>query len=171
MSAATNWRPGDPAELNADFVRHWLDYEPETGVLTWRQRPAAHVASGSRAGYIKTNGYRGIKICGRLLFAHRIAWLHFYGDWPASQIDHINRRRDDNRISNLREVTSRENHANRSNNATGVPGVRWSKAHRKYQARIWVKTRDIHLGYFDDLQLAADVRQKALNQLVAGILS
>lgn len=171
MSHATNWRPGDPTEINAEFVRHMLDYEPSSGVLTWREKPAPRVNIGSRAGYVKANGYVGIKMGGRLLFAHRLAWLHFYGEWPAKQIDHINRKRDDNRILNLREVTPRENHANRSDNASGVPGVCWSKSHRKYQARIWVRTREIHLGFFDDLQLAADVRHKALNQLAAGILA
>ncbi|MFQ6248777.1 HNH endonuclease [Yersinia enterocolitica] len=35
--------------------------------------------------------------------AHRLFRSYFYGKWPDNQIDHINRDRSENRISNLRE--------------------------------------------------------------------
>ncbi|WP_420372099.1 HNH endonuclease [Pseudomonas aeruginosa] len=34
-----------------------------------------------------------------------MAWLYCYGKWPAAQVDHLNHRRDDNRLSNLREAS------------------------------------------------------------------
>lgn len=50
------------------------------------------------------------------------------GDWPKDQLDHINGVRDDNRIENLREVTSQQNNFNRkpnSNSTSNYKGVSW----------------------------------------------
>jgi len=58
---------------------------------------------------------------------HQIAWLLYYGEWPSIMIDHINRDKKDNRISNLRDVTNSQNCINAarcdvsaSKNMTGI---------------------------------------------------
>jgi hypothetical protein len=55
------------------------------------------------------------------------------------EIDHINRNRTDNRVDNLRIVTSSENHRNISrykNNQTGFAGVSYISSRKAYRARI-----------------------------------
>lgn len=63
--------------------------------------------------------------------------------------DHINRDRLDNRRSNLRIASKLENTRNCSlykNNKSGFKGVRFAKEHQKWQARIRVNGRLLHLG-------------------------
>jgi hypothetical protein len=110
------------------------------------------VRVGNVAGHRhKGHGYIQIKINGQLHLAHRLAWLYVYGDWPAEQIDHVNRDRTDNRIANLREITQAQNCQNRSvqhNSTSGVAGVTWNKTLGKWHARIGLGGRRRHVGWF-----------------------
>lgn len=75
-------------------------------------------------------------------------------------VDHINHNRLDNRKSNLRICTQRENIMNRSKtsrNTSGYTGVMWDKSRNKWVARIQNK----HLGYFNNKEDAIKVRQEA----------
>ena len=79
---------------------------------------------------------------------HHAVWAVCKGCFPERQIDHINGNKRDNRIENLREVTSSENKLNtllawRPNTVTGVPGV--SPNYRQYRTAIHGKTY-----YFSD---------------------
>lgn len=91
-----------------------LSYNPETGEFRWKMNRGRAAKAGEIAGFIHTSGYRRIGVCGALVYAHRLAWLMHYGSDPLYEIDHINRNRDDNRIINLRDVTSLENNQNQS---------------------------------------------------------
>lgn len=74
-------------------------------------------------------------------------------------IDHINRNRLDNRKSNLRFTTQKENARNRgtmSNNTSGYTGVHYQKASRKWRASIAVDYHRIQLGEFDTKEDAYD---------------
>ena len=79
------------------------------------------------------------------------------------QVDHINGNTLDNRRSNLRFVTKKQNQANKRrnyNNTLGYKGVRRSSCGNKYTARLCQrptgeKTKEIHLGTFLTLQEAA----------------
>ena len=79
-------------------------------------------------------------------------------------IDHINRDPLDNRRDNLRIVTQQENNMNlsmRKTNKSGIAGVYWYKNRNKWVAEIRYKYKKIHLGYFDNLEAAAKVREEA----------
>lgn len=81
-----------------------------------------------------------------------------YGAWPPKRIDHINGEKSDNRIVNLRLAEAVENMANRGplrSNALGVKGVCVLKKNGKYHAQIRVGGRKHHLGFFSDLDSAA----------------
>lgn len=75
-------------------------------------------------------------------------------------VDHINRNRLDNRKVNLRKV-SRYQHAlnkeTKGNKTTGVRGVR--KVGNRFRAYVNKNNKQIHLGYYDTLEEAYQVRK------------
>ena len=109
------------------------------------------------------DGYLTGEIYEQKFRAHRIVWAMNYGEWP-NQIDHLNGIRKDNRLKNLRSVTSLENSRNNTmpiNNTSGVCGVGWYKSSGKWVASIGVYGRRVHLGYFTDINDATDARKSA----------
>ena len=151
-------------ELTAEYLRSILHYDPATGIFTRKVRTSNSVKVGDVAGCPEGGGYLQIKLQSRKYKAHRLAWLYVYGSWPKDQLDHINRNRSDNRISNLREATNKQNNQNRSkssNNTSGHPGVSWHKRDSKWQATIKHNQKQTHLGYFSTLEEAISARKAA----------
>ena len=151
-------------ELTVEYLRSVLDYDPATGVFTWKVRTSRRVKVGDVAGCQSGHGYLRIAVQSRLYKAHRLAWLYVYGAWPKDQLDHINRNRSDNRISNLREVTNKQNGQNaskRSDNTSGHPGAYWDKRRSKWVAQIAHNQKQIHLGYFTNIEEAVAARKAA----------
>lgn len=151
-------------ELTAEYLRSILNYDQETGIFTRKVSTSNRVKVGDAAGCPDGQGYLNIMVQSRNYLAHRLAWLHYYGTWPKDQIDHINRIRTDNRISNLRDVTQKQNQQNRSkpsNNTSGHPGVHWNESISKWVATITHNQKRIHLGYFSILEEAIAARKAA----------
>ena len=149
-------------ELTAEKLREFLHYEPETGIFTRKVSTARRVKAGDVAGCPDGRGYLLIQAQSRLYRAHRLAWLYVYGTWPTDQIDHINRIRTDNRISNLREVSHKQNGQNRSkpsNNTSGYTGVRWYKRISKWVAQIRHNYKHIYLGCYNTIEEAIAARK------------
>ncbi len=139
-------------ELTAERLREAMHYSPATGVFTRRIRTANCVKVGDVAGSLTGEGYSHISIYWRRYRAHRLAWLYMTGEWPKSDIDHINLDRADNRWCNLREATLSQNKANNGmykNNKSGFKGVVWHKRDRKWCSSIRINKKLIHLGSFD----------------------
>lgn len=79
-------------------------------------------------------------------------------------IDHIDHDTTNNRRSNLRVVTLSNNAMNqriKSNNTSGVKGVRWHKATQKWQSGIGIKGKQIYLGVYETFDEAVKVRKEA----------
>lgn len=171
-------------ELTAEIIRELLDYNPNTGDLFWKKRPLKYFKNkkdrnkwngrwagkkvGANNNHPKTGGAGYLRFTSKIFekryYAHRIIWLHYYGCWPKDQIDHINHDTTDNRIINLREVSSSENLKNRTrnkNNTTGYNGVGYYKSHNKYRARIRANNKFIHLGWYDTIEEAVEARRLA----------
>ena len=78
--------------------------------------------------------------------------------------DHENHDTLDNRDSNLRIATDRQNAMNRRNridNRSGQKGVSFYARYGKWRARIMVDGKSKLLGYFDTFELACAARIKA----------
>lgn len=78
--------------------------------------------------------------------------------------DHINGNGVDNRRSNLRQATNKQNIENQRLqrcNKSGHRGVCWFKRDSKWQASIKHNGRNIHLGRFDSIEDAVSARRKA----------
>lgn len=153
--------------LTQEELKRQLSYDPGTGRFTWMIRKQK-VAIGSQAGKTRPNGYREIRINLISYFEHRLAWLYMTGEWPAADIDHINRNPSDNRIENLREASRSENLRNvgpLASSSTRVRGVDFHKASSKFRARIRVSGKRIELGIFATLEEAKSAYQVAAKNL------
>ncbi len=145
-------------------LRELLHYDPSTGVLTRLVALTNCVQVGDVAGYRNQRGYVRVMVDSSLYLAHRLAWLYMTGAFPENEIDHKDHVRDNNRWSNLREAMPVENARNQSmfcNNTSGVMGVSWNKARRKWKVSINAEGKRIHLGYFRRKAVAARVRKAA----------
>ena len=154
--------------LTAENVKTYFLYTAETGDLRWTEK--APVKVRGKLCLAKNNtGHKYIKFQGKNYYAHRIAWLYVYGEWPDS-IDHVNGDSADNRLVNLRSVDHQTNMQNerkaRSNNKTGMLGV--SPNGRKYRAEIRVNGKKINLGTFEQPKMAYQAYLVAKRQMHKG---
>ena len=149
--------------LTCSALHELFEYNPRTGVITNKISRSVAIA-GTEAGYVNEKGYRMISLNGLNYRAHRVIWTMVTGLWPREYLDHINGKTDDNRLSNLREVSHSENHRNRKlqkNNTSGFQGVCWNIKSKRWRSSITVKGRLIHLGTFDSTEEAAAARAEA----------
>jgi len=145
-------------------LKELLKYDPDTGNFTWVSSPANCIKVGDEAGSKDVYGYHKVAIQRKTYKAHRLAWLYMHGELPNQPMDHINGDRADNRIENLRVVTPKENQQNQKkfvSNTSGATGVHWHVRHKRWQARIFVNGKRVHLGAFDDVNLAIEARKAA----------
>ena len=151
-------------DLTADYVREILDYDPETGVLTWKKLPRrpGKAKIGHAAGWQRPDRRIAIGIPGRGDYrAHRLIWLMMTGEWPPEEIDHIDLDPSNNRWANLRLATSSQNQAHRglqSNNKSGHPGVFFHAKTGRWWAYIKHKGHREHIGVFDTAEKAYAAR-------------
>lgn len=146
--------------LTAARLRELFDYDAASGDLV-RRTAAGGKPAGTRAGTpfgtATTGEYMRIGVDGKSYLAHRLVWLHVYGQWPAEILDHIDGDGTNNRLANLREATLRQNAQNRRHQkATEAPykGIARVMRSTRWQAQIWVNGRNKHLGCFDTPEAA-----------------
>ena len=123
-------------------------------LMQWRW----HLHNGYAKRSVRQNGKRvNIKM-------HRaIAQRH--GLDMSNTIDHANRDKLDNRLTNLRPASYREQMLNRGkmhNNTSNCIGVIWDKQTRKWRAQITINRKHINLGRFDNLVDASSAYNLAL---------
>lgn len=96
------------------------------------------------------------------LYLHR----HLLSAPKGMEVDHINGNTLDNRRSNLRVCTHRENIRNKktpSHNKSGYKGVSYSARYKKYMVCIKMNGKTLHLGGFADPKEGYEVyKAKAL---------
>lgn len=153
-------------------------YDAESGLLFYRERPLS-AFNGSvktwerfnstlagkatqqkaRSGYLKIV-YRHADGQLQTLMNHRIIWKMAYGVDAYPVIDHIDRNKTNNRLSNLRQVTHRENCLNHSRIHASNPCV-YAEPSGRYKAQISSYGRSLYLGMFDSREEASRAAEAA----------
>jgi hypothetical protein len=159
--------------ITQEELKEFLNYDPNTGIFKWKKightsnKKIGDIAGGLCLGYVV------IKLKDKQYKAHRLAWLYIYGKWPKDQIDHINGNKSDNKINNLREVNQSQNNFNRKlqkNNTTGVKGVTFNKAVKKWQVSFKINKNPMYFGVFENFEFACliadEVREKYHKQFL-----
>lgn len=158
-------------------LKRLLDYDPETGVLTWKARTPDMFKMGKKsrcdawntryAGKpamtaVSSHGYRVGLLNGRLVMAHRVAFKIMTGADP-EQIDHIDQDKTNNEWGNLKETNHSKNARNRrraSNNTSGTPGVCYVKRENIWRADCYRKPgQKILIGKFATKEQAVKARK------------
>lgn len=151
-------------------LKEILYYDEFTGYFMWLKSKGPRAQAGSRAGSKdkKLNGKTYIRICcnGVIYYAPRLAVLYMEGSFPPEEIDHISGDGTDNRWTNIRKVSGRENSKNarlHSNNTSGCSGVTFHKATQKWLVRIGNNTGGPtnHVGVYPTKEEAIAVRKVA----------
>lgn len=160
-------------QITHELVRELLDYDPETGLFTWRHRPFAVRGwntkyAGTNAGTLMPIGYIYVSIFKYRAYGHRLAVFWMTGEWPPHEVDHINGQKADNRWTNLRLATHEQNIQHRvthnKNSRSGRKGV-FPVAHNRWKAAIIYKGYYINLGNYKDIDEAESVYKKAEKDL------
>ncbi len=151
-------------ELAYDRLHEVLNYDPTTGIFTWKIKTAKCTQIGAVAGCIeKRIGYTTIGVDRRIHRAHRLAWFYMTGKWPVKFIDHINGQKSDNRFENLREVFEDGNSQNirkpNKRNKSGFMGV--IRFQNKWRASVTVQRKTRRIGDYNTPEEAHQAYLKA----------
>lgn len=125
------------------------------------------IVAGTRAGGLHPLGYRKIRVDGVMFTEHRIVWQMFNPEPCDFILDHINNKRDDNRIENLRKADRSKNSQNsfmRKDNSSGVKGVHWNNRDKRYTVSLSFDGIRKVFGHFIDFELAELVAAEARNK-------
>jgi len=148
-------------DLPYETLNEWLSYDPETGDLTWKQKPARQIAAGAKAG-CKARLYYVVRVLGVLMPAHCVACILSGIDLSDRNVDHVDGDGFNNRLVNLRPCTHFENMHNtrphKDNQYSKWKGVSFDPKATvmKWYARIYVNGKSIWLGSFADEREAAE---------------
>ena len=97
-------------------------------------------------------GYCQVGFDGSMIKYHSIVWILSTGkDIPQGmEIDHINGNKIDSTMKNMRLVTNRGNSQNMKVHRNGqIVGSSFHKTIGKYQTKILIGKKLIHIGYYD----------------------
>ena len=110
---------------NYEFLSKWFEYDTSSpSCIKWKNRPP-HGRKGAGEYCTYCAKYYRVGLMGRWYQCHRIVLvLNGLSPLPGQVADHINRNRLDNRLENLRWVTSSQN--NRNTAARAISG--WKHA-------------------------------------------
>ena len=173
-------------ELPVELLWEILDYDPETGILTWKERKrdseywshkgvtrfnnnrAGKEASYTRKTYNRDYYRKEVKMPdGKNYLAHRVIWAWMTGEWPEDMIDHVDQDSLNNRWENLRQATNainQQNSTRRKDNTSGVVGVSYFE-----RQNIWIHDTQFngirYKSYHDTFEEAVAERERLIRKL------
>lgn len=112
--------------------------------------------AGSIVAGTNGRGYVKFRIGKKDYKAHRAIFLMHHKYLP-EYVDHIDGNSMNNRIENLRECTLEQNSWNSkifNTNKSGIKGVCWHKASKKWRVTLTVNKKPKHFGTYHDIDYA-----------------
>ena len=157
--------------VTQEEIQSTFHYDPSVGVFIYKDRkdvsPNVNSKSkGKPAGAVRSDKgghkYWNIMVRGKLIGAHRLAWLYVHGYLPPHDIDHIDGNGLNNKLANLREATRSQNLMNtkKVRSRAGFRGVSLSANKglaKPYRARITAHGKNIWLGRHKTAEEAHEV--------------
>ena len=153
------------------------------GKIYWREdRPESHfnteshykrylkLSAGKPVGTLLSSGYltAAFTIKGKRhsYLVHRVIYKMLVGCCDDYLVDHKNGDRKDNRIENLRKLTSSQNLSNmKCKKKSGLMGAYYDKTNKRWKSQIKMNKVLHHLGWFNTEQDAHDAYMKARTEL------
>lgn len=156
-----------------DYILSRLAFDIEAGIAVWIDATKQHAGlNGKEAGTPRMNQsgkqYWHIKIDGRPFKRSHLVFLVANGRWPEPQVDHIDGNSLNDRLDNLREVTTTQNawnHKGRTKSSDLPMGVRLVAKSGRFQARIACNKQMHHLGAYDTPEQAHAAYQTKRKEL------
>lgn len=140
--------PNVPDDSVLRYIKIYFKYDFETGIL-YREK---YEVKSSIDGYLYTTiNYKVYKV-------HHIVWFLHYGEWPKSQIDHKDRIRKNNRISNLEESNNSKQMINRAYTNKSLYGKGVYQQSGGFRARISYNNKNLHIGFYRNISKAIRAR-------------
>lgn len=129
-----------PKQVRDAEARFWVKVDKSGDCWNW-------------TASMNNKGYGQFRLEGRSQQAHRCAFIFANGGIPEGlMIDHICHNRRCVNPAHLRAVTNKQNEENRAganaSSSTGVRGVGWHKAARKWSASVTSEGKFHHAGLF-----------------------
>lgn len=160
---------------NIDRLKNILNYDPDSGIFTWKVKTCRKVTIGKEAGAIsKANPlaapYLVLNFDGTRYKLHILAYFYMTGKWLPGNIDHEDGNTLNNKFLNFRIATRKEQNTNKAKHRDGVckyKGIHFNKRTNRYVAEIMNNRVKYHLGSFDTQEEAAkayEIKSKELHK-------
>ena len=130
-------------DIDIKLVNELFTYNPETGEFR-NKVTRGRAREGELAGSVSNRGYLKLQVAYNQVFAaHRVAWAIYYNEQPPKEIDHKNRNKTDNSISNLIASDRVQNNANKNCKGYTID------PYGRYRVRVTVGGKRISVGIYD----------------------
>lgn len=155
-------------KIGVDYLQECFEYDEESGELYWRKdRPLSHFSHPNTGKYwletyggkiagsigkVRCTHYRILCIKGFRTMNHRVIWYMKHGYLPEI-VDHEDGDGLNNRMSNLRSSSLKDNPKNQKlnkRNKTGVSGVSYLKKYNAWRVMIGSGKNTVHFGTYYD---------------------
>ncbi len=150
-----------------DLLKATYHYNPSSGDFTFKIDIGTRGRIGKVAGAKRVDGYVGIALGGKIYLAHHLAWFYYYEEWP-DRVDHKDRVKSHNEITNLRKATAPQNSVNSGGWASNKRKNKFPKGvyldlskSKRYIAAIRINGKLNYLGYYKTIDEAAESYRNA----------
>jgi len=139
--------------ITQEYLKSIISYDKTTGVFIYLKQVNNKCYIGQILNNKGKNGYYRVSIDYKRYYLHRLAWLYEYGHFPKNKIDHIDGNKLNNALSNLRDVTDRQNSQNLQKHREGkLVGATFcpdrAPRKKKWRASIIINKTQTYLGYY-----------------------
>lgn len=153
-------------EMDVEELHKLLEADFDVGLLYWKDSGTRKKGSGV-AGSKTSDGYYQVCVNNKVYRLHRVLWCLYYKSWPTEYIDHIDRNKSNNSITNLREASAQQNAFNRNHtksNKSGYRGVATSGD--KFKAELRIEDKVVYLGSYrtpEEASIVVEAKAKEIH--------